>query len=107
MVSPQSSKENIYLENKKLAGFIEGDTFTSVRYKTKHLFRKIGAWGFDESLLLQLQDRGVVWIVVSEQEEEVNYKMLLSEVMTSGVKRNYGHGEQLFVPLLSFEEEPF
>lgn len=108
MDSHQSNpRENIYLDNTKLVGYVEGDTFVSVRYRTKHLFRKIGAWGFDETLLLQLKDRGIVWVIVSEQEEEVNYKMLLLELMDSGIKRNYGYGEQIFVPLLSFEEEAF
>lgn len=53
--------------NRKVIGHIRGDTFYTTRKKSKHLLRKLNAWGIDAEVLNDILQRQVKYIEVRDK----------------------------------------
>lgn len=71
----------------------------SVRYKSRNLYRKYNAWGYDDEVIETLKGMKVRLLFVVEQEDKKVY------VISMEGAENYGIREagQLFIPLSVFK----
>ena len=80
--------------------------FTSHRRKSKHLFKKLNAWGLDGKAFEKIQERGGK-IVIIETEEKKRYTTWPSMFEKFGAWFEFGsHGKQIFLPLEYWEVFP-
>lgn len=77
-----------------LAGFILGK---KVDHK-KHFMVKYRAWGIDAAMLEELKDRCDV-IQILDERSKVFFWARYEDFVQKGVKDDFGHGVQVFLPL--------
>lgn len=84
-----------------------GDMYVSIRRKTKHLFRKYDAWGFDLWVIELLEKRQVGFIGVIEEEDQKVYTVSVETARSKGIVVNMGEDTQVFVPLFLFDQDTY
>jgi hypothetical protein len=67
--------------------------------ESEHLFRNFNAWGFQEEILPKLSKKNITDIEVKETEKAITYKTSLTTILKNGIRKDYGHGLQVFLPL--------
>lgn len=82
-----------------LVGNIIGDTLHKVVNNRKHFMRNQGGYGISEEGLGEAKKRGVKTIRIFEQDTGQTFEVSLSDWMQEGTRANYGHGQQVFLPL--------
>jgi len=82
----------------KRVGVLFDRTYTSPRKKSKHLFRAMDAWGIDTKIVEDLIHNVCLWIEIDDVEEHIVYKVPFDTFCKMGVKRDFGHAEQMFLP---------
>lgn len=87
----------------RTVGHVEEGVFRKQVRKGEHLLRILDAWGFQAELLPQLRAEGVMRVEVYDAEEGVTYAVALDVIEARGVRRDFGHGEQVFLPRKFFE----
>ena len=91
----------------KFAGKIckeDGKNVFHKRVKEKlHFFRNLKAWGFQEEIISELDRNNVFEIVVRTEKAKI-YKTTLSTLKKDGIRKDYGHGFQIFLPLKFWTE---
>ena len=88
-------------QGRKLAGYVRAIHSTPVFVKqateSKHLHRKLDAWGIDSRVLDVLEERGVRYIRV-ESDDCRTYTATIEIFRRFGIARNFGYGAQVFLP---------
>jgi len=72
--------------------------------ESEHLFRNFNAWGFQEEILSKLSNKDVTDIFVKEIEKVITYKTSLTTLLKKGIRKDYGHGIQIFLPIKFWTE---
>jgi hypothetical protein len=90
--------------NNRIIGQVKGNTFIKSVKKSKHLFKKLNAWGIDKAVLEQLLNDGVENIEIKETEEKKSYKAKLTEFNKYGEVADFGHGVQVFLSLSHYNK---
>tara|TARA_R100000808_G_scaffold6830_2_gene20093 strand:+ start:11521 stop:11757 length:237 start_codon:yes stop_codon:yes gene_type:complete len=73
-------------------------------YKSKHLFRKWDAWGLDCDFFDEMVKKGAENLEILDKEENVKYTIDM-DAEWAGFKRDWGWGEQYFIPRRYFKRE--
>lgn len=89
----------------KVIGKISGDTFEKNVKKSKHLFRQLGAWGIDKTVVESLVQDKIPKIVIHEKEEKIDYETSVKDFSEKGIEGEFGYGKQVFLPLENFEKK--
>lgn len=89
----------------KIIGIVSGDTFSKKVKKSKHLFRKLDAWGLDKSVLDEIICNGVQIIKIHEVEENKDYIASVKDFIEKGVVDDFGYSPQVFLPLVYFHKD--
>ena len=97
---------NLQIRQGKVFGSLEGDTVRKVVRKSKHLFRKWDSWGIDCDFFDEMVEAGAKVLQVLDKEEKVLYTIEMDEEW-AGWKRDWGWGEQYFIPRRYFKHEDF
>jgi hypothetical protein len=93
----------VYLENGTKVGLYENGILKKKAWKSKHLFKKMNAWGIDYGILHdRLKDDD--FIQVYEQEEAVVYRTTVKNFKDNGTVLHFKEGTkdhytQVFLPL--------
>lgn len=95
---------NLQVRNGKVFGSLDGDTVRKVVRKSKHLFRKWDAWGLDCDFFDEMVEQGAKHLEILDKEEEVVYTIGM-DAEWAGFKRDWGWGEQYFIPRKYFNRE--
>jgi hypothetical protein len=94
----------------KMVGLIEHGPYGLVLEKrvkaSRHLFRAADAWGVDAAVLKSAAEAGVQTIRVTDTETGTVYSVSLSHFLAHGFRRNFGHGEQVFLPRSEWAKAP-
>lgn len=86
--------------NRKVIGHIRGDTFYTTRKKSKHLLRKLNAWGIDAEVLNDILQGQVKYIEVRDLEEDKTYLAKVETFIEKGKYLHFKpHRAQCFLPL--------
>ncbi len=87
------------------AGFYNQQTHVFHRSvkKSKHLHRKMDAWGIDAGIVTELVRVGCRHIIILDTEENKAYTVSMNKFINTAVSRDFGHGEQLFLMLRYWE----
>lgn len=95
-------------QGRKAAGQLkkEADRSTLVKTvaKSRHRHRALNAWGVDATLIDQLP-ADVDGITVNETEEGRTYSVSLADFLSKAIRRDYGYGQQYFLPLPCWQVE--
>ncbi len=62
----------------------------------EHLMKIYDAWGIDTAVLHQLPADGA--IDIHDRKNDKHYVTVVSEFLTKGIPKDFGHGEQVFLP---------
>jgi hypothetical protein len=89
----------------KLFGTVLRDVFIKHVKKSKHLFRKLNAWGIDKDIVDSFVSNGVQIIFIHEEEENMDYTVSVKDFLEKGIEGDYGKGKQIFLPLENFRKE--
>jgi hypothetical protein len=87
---------------KGVAGFQNGQFFVKKVKASRHLFRKYDAWGIEASLFPAMEENGVNWIKVIEEEKGLVYIVSRAIYKEFGYKETIHGSEQIFLPLARF-----
>jgi len=86
----------------QIIGFLKGRVFTKKVERSKHHMQILDAWGIDAKTALSLRGR-CDYVVVFDTETKVKYRAELAKFIAYNLVRNFGHGEQYFLPLKFWE----
>jgi hypothetical protein len=89
----------------RMIGKTSDGIFSKKVKKSKHLLRKWDAWGIDKALLDTLVKEGIQDIVIRETEENINYSISVKDFAEKGIQADFGHSEQIFLPIAYFNKE--
>ena len=89
----------------RLIGRVVDKRFFCIRYKSKHLYRKLDAWGVDINAIEDLSSKGKInSIVVLEKEEKKTYVTNVDEILEKGNYLHFKpHRPQVFLPRKEWE----
>lgn len=92
-------------QKKRKLGIIDGKTFIAMpRKKSRHLFKKLNAWGASYNLLQTLKELGVEEFMIPEKENKETYSISIDKYLKDGTVMKFGNFEtQVFVPVDKFE----
>lgn len=98
---------DITLTDGKIAGKLQGKIFHKLAKKSKHLFRKLNAWGVDYEVLNTKLPSDAV-IDVFETEERLHYRTTVKHFKEVGTVLHFKEGTrdhytQVFLPLSEWE----
>lgn len=100
-------KQRIKLKNNKTIGFLDekrGLFIKKVR-KSKHLFRKLDAWGIDYEYFSDILLPNNFKIRIVDLDDMMIYEILASEMKKQGIILQFGdYGKQIFLPRNKFEK---
>jgi hypothetical protein len=106
-----------YIKGRKIIlGTLEKGVFIRKVNKSKHLFRKLNAWGFDYNIFTNVILPQCNFIIIYEREEKVFYATMpsvlgrlesgkfipSSKVSIRHYNKNIEEGTQIFLPLRYF-----
>ena len=96
--------ENMLVKvNGKVIGKLEGDVFSKVVKGSKHLFRKLNAWGVDAEFFTEHLVSTNKTIVVHDSENGITYQTNATSMREHGqyyhFKKGKDHRAQIFLPL--------
>ena len=97
---------NILIDN-RIIGNADKDrkVFTKHVQKSKHLFKKLDAWGIDAEVLDKLVEKDYR-IIVKDRDESKNYYVTASEWKEKGDYLHFKpHRAQVFLPLVEFDAQ--
>jgi hypothetical protein len=66
--------------------------------ESKHLMRKLDAWGIDESIYESLKTQWVEKLQVLDSDTRTLYEIPFNRFEQNMIVRDYGFGRQVFVP---------
>lgn len=92
-------KKEVFNNAGKVVGHIIGDSLYKKVKRSKHYHRILNSWGIDRKILAE--DFDVVKIL--ETESDQLYVAPKSLWLEKGIRKNFGYGEQVFLPLHHFE----
>lgn len=87
----------IYYGNRAI-GAVEGRVFSKSVKRSKHLFRKLNAYGISQSVINELIEKKVETIKVTDVEGRVVYEVSLVDFIKNATPMQY-EDMQLFLPL--------
>ena len=94
--------EVINNDRKVVAGFQNGQFFTKKVKASRHLFRKYDAWGIEACLFPKMEQNGINWIKIVEEEKNIVYVVSRQIFQEFGYKETIHGSEQIFLPLKRF-----
>jgi len=98
IITKFKNKEN------KTVGEIRGKEYRSLRVGSKHKMRIYGgSWGIDKSILDSLVSKKCESIRIADSETKEIFSVTVEKFAEKGIKADYGHGEQVFLPVKYFE----
>lgn len=82
-------------------GNFEDGVFTSKRQSSKHLYKKLNAWGIDCKVLDGLmKDRGLHTVIIEDTETQTKYVTQAENFKNHGTILHFKpHRPQVFLPL--------
>lgn len=92
-------KKEVFNNAGKVVGFILNGALCKKVKRSKHYHRILNSWGVDKSILAE--DFEIVKIL--ETESDQLYVAPKSLWLEKGIRKNFGYGEQVFLPLHHFE----
>lgn len=91
-----------YNDDGKVIGWVEelngSMVFRKKVYESKHLMRKLDAWGIDESVYESIKSQWVEKLQVLDAENSTLYEIPFGRFESNMIVRDYGFGRQVFVP---------
>ena len=102
----EGNHKNIPFRNPggKIIGRISENAFCRKVKKSQHLFRKWNAWGIDKAVVESLVRDEIPRILIHDKEEKIDYEVSVKDFAEKGIEGEFGHGEQIFLPLENFEK---
>ena len=91
--------EKFYNKKGQEIGTLKDNIFRKRVKKSKHLMRKLNAWGIQLDALMELQKQGCKEIRVLEEEEQKIYSIPLEKIWKGCTVENFGDGDQAFLPI--------
>jgi len=88
-----------FFHNNRMIGSLKEGVFRKRVKKSKHLMRKLNAWGIQFDALMELNKQGCTEIRILETEENKVYSTPLEVIWKQGKVENFGDGDQAFLPL--------
>lgn len=103
-VNNKSSKPRIQVtvENGRVVGWVEGDTFHKTIYGSKHLLRVPPAIAFDIYSLDLAEKFGGIKVQILDEETGTIYKSSIKQIREYGKNFNRGYGDQIYLVLGSW-----
>lgn len=85
----------------KVIGNLENGVLSKRVLKSKHFHRVLNSWGMDERIFTNDFDS----VRIYDKENKVTYVAPKSLWLTKGIKKNFGYGQQIFLPITNFQIE--
>ena len=95
---------NLQIVKGKVYGSLEGKTVRKYVHKSKHLFRKWDSWGLDCDFFDDMVNKGAEVLEILDKEDKLKYTIGMDKEW-AGFKRDWGWGEQYFIPRKYFKVE--
>ncbi len=95
----------VYSSQGKVIGRIENDTLIKNIYKSRHMLQYPPALCWDESILNQAEDLGVVKIEINELEEGKKYKASILDFRNKCFSVRRGYSNQIGLTLAHWKIE--
>lgn len=87
----------------KVCGEIEGDTLKKRVKFSKHYFYKFDGWSWDARILESAKKKKVQFVEINEIESGTKFRAVLSDFWKFGIPFDFGHSEQICLPLNFWE----
>lgn len=71
----------------------------------KHLFRKTRSWGLDAMVVEKLGEAKCKRIEIYDKDSGIMYHLPFGEFVGLGKKMQWGHGDQIFVTLIEWNQK--
>jgi hypothetical protein len=71
--------------------------------ESKHLMRKLDAWGVDESVYEQLRQAWCEKLQILDTDTNTLYEIPFNRFEQNAITRDFGYGRQAFVPRRHFD----
>jgi hypothetical protein len=91
--------KDIYGDNNRIIARIRGKELRKLVKASKHLQRNLNAYGMDSHILNEEFEE----IKILDQENDIMYSVPKHIFVEHGIKKNFGYGDQTFLPLHYFE----
>lgn len=101
-------KAKIFRSNGRSVGcWLEDGVLHRVARASKHLWRRPPAWAFEVDILNLAEQRGTTTVCVHDLDTGTTYTTALATIRERGFRLpNYGHGDQLALPLSAWKKAP-
>lgn len=90
---------------RRWVGQIDGQVLKKRVAGSRHLMRTLDAWGFQVEAVEEAQRKGIKVVKVEDTESGVVYKVSLNLLYQKGIRRDFGHGMQVFLPRRLWDRE--
>ena len=91
----------------KTAGTLKDGKYRKRVLKSKHKMNVLDAWGIDEAIVKKLEKDGCEEIRILETEDNIIYHVPFIAFQEAGFVRDFGYGEQRFLPLDKWNQTPY
>lgn len=87
-----------FFHNNKLIGTLKDNIFRKRVKKSKHLLRKLDAWGIQYDAFTELRNLNCEEIRIKDEDEDRVYAVAFDTIFKKGRVEDLGDGMQVFLP---------
>lgn len=80
----------------KVVGQIKDGVLMKRVFKKKHFMRVLNGWGLDLKILYE---EGFDIVKILDKDEDICYVSKKEDWLNHGIKKNFGYGEQIILPV--------
>lgn len=84
----------------KVIGFIKDGVLCKRVFKKKHFMKVLNGWGLDKKIF---NDHDFKEVKILDKDDDVMYVSQRSDWLEHGIRKNFGYGEQIILPLRHHE----
>ena len=93
------NRQPVYRSDGKVIGHVEESIFKKQAIADRHMMKAPRGWGSDVDALDQALRFGASRMEIHDKKTGIVYRCSIEEFFAKGVKRDFGYGEQLILPL--------
>lgn len=84
----------------KVVGFIQNGVLCKKVFKKKHFMRVLNGWGWDKHII---EGNEFIEVKILDKDDDIMYISQKSDWLTHGIRKNFGYGDQIILPLRHHE----
>lgn len=93
-------KKDVRNVDGKVVGFILDGALCKKVFKKKHFMRVLNGWGFDKKII---EENEFAEVKILDKDEDIMYVSQKDDWLTHGIRKNFGYGDQIILPLRHHE----